>query len=786
MKIKSFLTLGVAATALMATDIGAAYAQIDEIIVTARKREESLQTVPVSVTAFSGEQFQRAGLQQASDIQYLTPNLRMEEQFSRPGGSNVQIRGQSQADVLLTTDASVGVYIDGVNLPRTTGLNANLFDVERIEVLKGPQGTLYGRNTTGGAINVISKKANHDGLSGFGEITVGRFDRLDYAAGVNIPVVEDKLAVRFSGQRNFDNGFGNNTATGTELGDKNEWFARGSLVFDPVDNFNATVIADWYQTDSGANVYKLLDWNPASAAVINAAVEQGALNPLHIPAAFNAFTPGPTFFSGLAAGNASLAAAAAGSVYDVPEDGITSDGLGGLGGESDGWGIGSTLTWDVSDITVKHISGFRKNQDSSRNHLDATPFTTLVSNFHTNYTFWSQELNVSGSAFGDRLTWLGGAFYSNEKGTDTSRTNAVFGINPANPSVLDGDVKNSSWAIYSENTLALTDSLDFTFGGRYTEETKELTSRNVSGGGFSGIPTSCNVAGAAFPNCTADFSDTFTGFSWLFGFDYQATDNVLLYAKTARGFRGGGQNLRGGSDPASFQSYRPEFARDVEVGMKSDWFDQRLRLNVAGFWTDYKDIQRSVIVPSTGGNIVTVLTNAAAATIYGFEVESVANPLDGLTFTAGVGLTDASYDSFPSIDPNNTAITIDRSDEPFPSTPKWQINLMGRYEHEMQQLCNGILGVQLGWYWQSEETEVITTTDPGFDEDLLNVDAYSLLSARVDFDIQDLGLEIAAFGNNLTNEEYRNGSQDLTSLGYFLASYGPPRTWGVTLTKRFN
>ena len=696
------------------------------------------------------------------------------------------IRGQSQASTSMTTDSSVGVYLDGVNIPRTTGLKANLFDIERIEVLKGPQGTLYGRNTTGGAISVISKRPHFDGVEGFVELTVGEFDRRGFAGAVNVPLVDNKLAMRIAVQRNTADGYGTYVNTGDEAGDDDEKFARVSFVFDPSDTLEVFITADWQETDEADAVLKVVDVGAGpltgriTPAMLAAGVELGVLSPLDIPAAFNGFTPGPTFFPGVIAGHEALVAFASGDVLGSYEGGDHFDGSGGVN-ETKAWGLGATITWDLGEVIVKSVSGVRDFESLSRVELDGTPFTILHPYIPTEYRFWSQELTIAGDAADGRLDWLAGAYYSNEDGTDGSRTLALSAINPFNPNTLDGDVENTSWALFSQSNWAFSDQLNLTLGVRYTEEEKKLTSRNRVG---SGIFELCVLppGGVPLSSCEATFEDEFDGWSWLVGLDYQLNDDVMVYAKSSEGFRGGGQNLRGSSDPTSFQAYEPEIARDVELGIKSDLLDGRLRFNLAGFWIDYEDIQRTVIVPSEGGNLATVQTNAAAATIKGFELESIFSPLDGLQFNAGIGYTDGEYDDFTDLNPR-TGLPIDRSSEEF-TTPKWQYNLGIGYEVPVERF-GGVLGMYVSWYRQSKVEYKSVLVDPTFSRDNTETDPYTLLNARLEFNIERHGLSLAIFGTNLTDEDVRIGDQGLSSIGYWIASYGPPRQWGVTLTKHF-
>lgn len=755
---------------------------IDQIVVTARKREEDLQEVPIAVSAFTGDALEDAGIIETIDLQHVTPNLYFFSGNSGASNALISMRGQSQADSLLTTDGSVGVYIDGVNMPRTLGLGANQFDLERVEVLKGPQGTLYGRNTTGGAINLISKKADHEaGLSGFLDVTVGNFSKLDYSAAINIPILPDQLTARLAFRRTEHNGYGKSLAG--ELADDDEWFFRGNVVWDPTEDIHVVLAGDYQKVDEEGSIVKL---TALSTTTLTAAFEAGAelaSFPAGVPALQQIIADGKSDFY--------RTASDLGRNVIGPDIGATdSDGR----NEVETWGLSGTVTVSLpNDLLLTSITGYRRFTKTGFNDLDGTPFVILEPRLPAELWFFSQEFQLAGDLIDGMVDWQLGAYYSKEQGRDGSRTLAVAALNPANPSILDGAVENRSWAVFAQATWHITDDLNLTAGVRRTEDTKKLTSTNASGAPFMPGFVTCNTPIVPFgmPSvvapvdqrasaCAFRTTDDFTGYSWLASLDYAFTDDILGYVKAARGFRAGGQNLRGGSDPSSFASFAPEKARDVEVGLKTTLFDNRVRLNVAGFWTDYTDIQRSVIVPSTGGNIVTVLTNAAAATILGGEIELLVEPIEGLTVTGSVGLTDAEYDSFDDTDPLTLA-PLDRSDEPF-AMPKWQTYLSARYEREIGP---GVAGFQVGWSWTDERDFRSTVTDPSFPKYATVHDAYSLVNARLDYDHHDWGVEIALWANNVFDEEYFVGNVNLTALGYWVSIAGNPRTYGFTVTKRF-
>jgi iron complex outermembrane receptor protein len=346
--------------------------------------------------------------------------------------------------------------------------------------------------------------------------------------------------------------------------------------------------------------------------------------------------------------------------------------------------------------------------------------------------------------------------------------------------LTNGDVENSSFAGYLQTTYELTPALNLTTGVRWTTETKELVSHNRRTLGIGGPVIACNVPGGTPDDCSRKFSDDFDDWSWLVSLDYSLGDNTLIYARTARGFRAGGQNARGGGDILAFQAFDPEYAQDIEVGVKTDLFDRRLRLNSAAFYIDYEDIQRSVIIPIPG-SLSTILTNAAEATIFGFEVEATALVGQSTTLSASAGYIDASYDTFDDINPN-TGLPVDRSDESF-GLPEWNLSFTARHE---QPMSNGnLFSAQANWYWQSETDVRFTLTDPTFSRSLTTRDAYGLLGARLELFLEGSGLTIALFGSNLLDEEYLVSGLDLSSFGFINGVSGDPRTYALSIRKDF-
>lgn len=757
-----------AATALAAMgaqEVAAATAAIEEVVVTARKRAENLQDVPIAVSAFSQSELEAQTIQEFVDLRAHLPGVHISQVQGDPSAAVITIRGQSQADTLLTTDSSVGVYVDGVNLPRQQGLNANLFDIERVEVLKGPQGTLYGRNTTGGAINLIARKPDYDGWHGYLSGTTGNENFVQMAGAVNVPLA-DNAAARFAVQKTDQDGWGESSFTGNELYDQDELFVRGSLLFEPTERLSILLQADYLDVDEGGAAEKLLqpggyplDPNAPFAPTpsVVAAAELGLFDPTN---------PVP----GLLAGYEALVGYMGGDMLDNASNADVYS-------KAELWGGGLTVTYALTDqMELKSVTGYRNWETSRLLDMDGTPFTILHPELAVDADFFSQELQLLGSS--GQLDWVVGAYYSTEEGTDGSVTRAVAVLNPAQPNVLDGDVQNESWALFAQGTYAVTERLDVTAGLRYTEEKKELTSHNRVFDPVSG-QFQCQLPPGNVPidRCSADFSDTFSDPSWLLSADYQLTDSTMVYASIARGFRGGGQNIRGNPDPSSFSAFEPETATTYELGFKGDLLNSLVRLNASAYFTDYEDIQRSIIVPGAGGNVVTILTNAAEAEITGFETELWLYPTDGLSIFSTVSYTDFEYKKFDSLAQDGVTV-VDRSGEDV-GLPEWQYSVAARYE---LPIGRNLLSAQVDYHWQDDINLTPTSPVPG----IVGQDSYGLWNARIAYQFLDRGLTLALWGKNLGDEEYLVTATDFSgNIGHTIGVVGRPRSYGLTLTLDF-
>jgi len=745
---------------------GAALAQEggdDVIMVTARRVAEDVQDVPVAMNVLSGEALRELNVADIKDITRTVPNLQILAAGSERSAVFIAIRGQSAADVTLTADSSVGLYLDGVNIPRVFGLSPGLIDLERVEVLKGPQGTLYGRNTTGGAISFVTRAPELGETGGFASVEAGSYNRIDASGAFNLPFGED-AALRVVARRTTQDGTGQD-ASGRDVNDEDNQYYRARFHWAVNDDVRFDFTADYTSAESGGQSQQILSLNgfPPRAGLSspsNALFEIAAESGLSLADAdlLASFAAAQALWEPYVGGPGR----AGGDFYDTGSDLEQFN-------DVEAWGLGGTLRINLNDAwALQSITGVRHFKRTNLFDLDATPFLLLHPFQSSDSDFFSEELQLNYT--GDRVDSILGVYYSHEEGQERGATRALEFINPNNPNRVLGDVTNSSWAIYGQGTFDITDTLRFTAGLRWTEEEKELVNQNSAG-----TPATCSVPTAVRDDpavCASTNSDTFSDYSYLFGLDYRPNTNIMVYARTSRGFRGGGQNLRAGTTALTFDAFDPEIATDYEIGVKSDFASGRGRLNAALFRTDYQDIQRSIFVLNPATSAVTsVFQNAAEATIDGLEIDGEFDFTETFTVSGTMGWLDAGYEMF-------TDATRDRSDEPF-ATPEWTYSLAGRYERPTS-FGSVLLRIDYDW-WDDQVLRPSALIDADVTQE-----AFGLVSGRVSVNLDRSNTSISVFGRNLTDEQYIAGVVDLdSSLGWNVGFQGAPRTYGVEITKRW-
>lgn len=630
---------------------------LEEVVVTARKREESLMETPISITTFNSEILASMNVVSIAEVGLQTPGMVFSDSANLSGSSNasaVYIRGIGQSDYTLSVEPGVGIYIDDVYLPHSLGNVANVVDVERIEVLRGPQGTLFGRNTVGGAVRVITKKP-HDEFEGDIEFTTGSYSRADVKGHVNLPLSDD-LFVRLSGLSQNRDGFVDRPFLSGKPGDKNSDDLIAQARWNATNNFTADLMVGFHRENSEGAPLLLLD----------AALGQGT----HAAWATNtAPVVDPNRLQGLLLGPALIGF---GSGVDCCISYSDTD----IDHSGENYTVDLTLNWDITDsLSLKSITAYRKVDMNFGKDSDSAPFVQEVElHLSVDYDVWSQELQLSGNAFNDRLDWVVGAYYFYEDGVEDDFV--PFGTFD----LLSGGLfSTEDYAVFAQGTFDVTDKLSVTAGFRYTDEEKIASWDGVNHqaviAGFTNATTPFkNPLNPPFPTVQpGTYKDSLTEWVPYANISYQWNDALMTYFTYSEGFKGGGVQVRNG--PLNVvPTFGPEFVESYEIGLKWSGMDGRFNVSAAGFFMDYTDLQIAATILA-GGVANSRVTNAGDAEIKGFELELSTVPFDKFRLDMGLSYTDAEYvELIPG-----SSVTLDHE---LPYTPEWQFNASASYTIE--------------------------------------------------------------------------------------------------------
>ncbi len=728
---------GAAVAPVQAQSEPVAEAGLEEIVVTARRREEDLQRTPVSVVAFTEASLQQRGIENVTDLGQHVANLSI---ISGQGGGSTQtqisIRGVGQSDFILTSDQSVGLYLDGVYIPRSLGAALDLIDIERIEVLRGPQGTLFGRNTTAGAVQIVSKGPD-DSFSGKGELTAGSYDRLDFKGSVSIPLVADRLLSKFSVATLNQDGYGDRLFDDTDGADTDVLAARGNIRALVTDELTADLVVDYSRKRGNGGLARLVNINPNDPFL---AFYNFFLTIQGLPPADQRFITD--------------------DVHDTWSGDANHD-------NNDIFGVTGTVEWAREDLSIKSITAYRELETETSYDFDGTPYPLAEQILDFDQDQFSEELQVTGKSFAGQLDWTVGFFYFTEDAQDFQDVpfyQPVIATGGGGFVRIPGGFSFSSfiaqetesYAGYGQGTWHFTDRLSATAGLRYTYEDKTLDS----------------FLTGAFTRPPGAVSDDWTNLSPRFGLEYQLSEQVLTYFSASRGYRSGGFNGRNTS-PLPPQSFDPERIWAYEGGLKSEFMDRRVRFNSAVFYYDYTDFQ-GLTLDSFSGITITV-GNIAAVEMYGAEFDLTAKVTDALQLSAAVGYT---HHDITEVDPL-AQITI-RPDTKLINAPKWTLSLAGDYALPVGGL--GILDLHLDYNYRSD-TEFFL---PNFPDE--GQSGFGLVNARATFSPSGQPWQVEVFGTNLANEAYRLFAENGTNLGVpaTTAVFGRSREWGVRLRVEFD
>jgi iron complex outermembrane receptor protein len=718
--------------------------QIEEIIVTAQKRAQSLQEVPVAVSAFSGEALQDHHVSDVTDLNQLAPSLQVKTD-DNAANPKIFIRGVGLNDFNPNTASAVGLYTDGVYIGSPLAQMAQFFDIDRLEVLRGPQGTLYGRNTTGGAINVITRKPTQE-PEGDISVEAGRFDSINVEAAVGGPIVKDTVAGRLAVNVIRDDGYSVNRLTGNSGNDTDRWAARGSLSFTPSSTFDALVQLRYGKTDGGsiwAYNRSLFPGTPEATG----------------PDGFCA----PGFYTSGQCGDIGGYSNTSSDLYrgDYHFEGKD---------EVETRGASATLTWDLGDLQLVSVSGYDRADRDDREDTDAGPNDVITATYRAKQSVWSEELRLqstdSSSSEGAKAFWVAGLYYAHDdldtnSYLDVLRVFRPLFVTPDNPNGFAPEFsvgvfgypytqKTESWAGFGQVDYKFTDQLTGTVGVRYSRDSKDFNYASTAE--FDTISI-----------FTLDESKDFSSVSGKLGLQYRFSDDANVYGSYSRGYKSGG--FFGGQtvEPADLAPYADEKVDAFEVGAKIQSPERRLRSSFAAFYYDYQDLQVYTLI-LRGAITVQNFTNASNARIYGAEAELSFTPVERLDLSISGAWLDATYQDFQS------AGDQDYSGNRLPNAPRTSLTAAIRYEIPM---FGGALALQTDATYRSEvfydTRNVARLSDP----------ERTFVNARIGWTTADEHLEFGVWGRNLFDETNISDIIPIEGLGFDLFSVGPPRTAGV-------
>ena len=790
---------------------------IEEVLVTARRREETAQSVPIPISALSSDYLEDRGITEIQDIQQVTPNLSFTNSVVARQTAQIFLRGIGQVNWGPTQDPKVGTYLDGVYLGRPQGGVFDLFDVERVEVLRGPQGTLFGRNTTAGLVHVITRDPT-DEFEGKVRVGTGNAGQMTSDALLNIPMIDGVLAGRVSVQSRRDDGWMRDRS-GRKWNETDSKSARVKLLWTPTDTFEAMLTADYFGARETSGLGRCMGVSGGATGLNFLTAISGRLDDLN-----RACTPS--------------------SDYYLSNDNDPNN------MEVDNRGVALDVSWDMGWGTLNSVTSGRSMEAMSQswgwagdfvgepsNGLEVLegPADGIVGYPRNPYKQVSQEFTIESEAFDDRLTWTVGAYWFHESATQmisvpgwrnvdlspSAEDAPLWGV-PVVPGMPEfgtlGDIfivnqaaigRNQhthatqiSYAGFAEATYEISDEWAVTAGYRYTKDIRKFrryqwgTDGSFDAGNFCpGMPLDAN--GAA----TMEYCDNEVRYGRATPrliVNYDVNDDIMVFASFARGYSAGGMN-----GDIRMRPFEPEISDNWEIGMKSRFADDRVQLNVNAFFNEYEN-QQITVSRIQNGQPTADLINAQQATLKGIEMEMQATPMANLYLTASMGYISGEYDEFTTTDTRLVGVAPNIVSEEFindfgyldfPSGSNWSLH--AAYEVPMDN--GGMITIGGGWSHRGDSYSTLQQYETSLQE------AYGLLDARIVWDLSNNKTSVAIWGTNLNGKKFFTGALDLPSgnlingattdkygraipadLGVTIIYPAEPRRFGITLTHNLN
>ncbi len=691
---------------------------LETIVVTAQKREQSIQDVPLAITAFGEEQLQEIKAVDVSDIAIRTPNF-TNTQFNL-GEPQYYIRGVGSTSDSAASDPTVPVFIDEVYIGRAAGSNFDFFDLERVEVLRGPQGTLYGRNTTGGAINVITKKPSLEGSSLRLQGIAGNYGNYE-GRGVGNLALSERAAVKAAISYRTQNGFAETLTTGEEVGGVENVSVRAQAYFEPSERFSLLLSGDYASDDNGGN-----------ARVPFPLFDDVATTP-----AFRAFYPEGT---------------------DIRLTNVNPDTF----QKRDVWGLMARGELETEIGVLTSITSYRDVSLEWFEDLSSPPILPRNDDeVVEDSNQFSQELRLSSTADSE-IQWVAGLYFFRENVDRNETFDLVFAPLPAASGDTEfiQDATNTSYAIFAQATVPITESLRLTGGVRYTYDEKEIRQIAIDNedpsDGVPGVPL--------FPGQPYDISaeENFDAVTGRASFEYVLPGGDLIFLSYSRGYKSGVFPSQNNVLQNVGAALAPETVNNYEIGVKTDSFGNRLRFNATAFYNDYNDLQQFIL--DGGLNLVTFSVDAE---IYGAEFETVVQPVPGLELGGNLSLLETEIDG-------SAVSGIDLDGNDLPRSPGVSFNVFAATTFDAP---GGEILLRGNYAWRDDFFHEATNLRETL------IDGYGLLDARLAYRPDNANVEIAMWAKNITDEEYQ--THVIPFLGNGFSLFGPPRTFGGAITVEF-
>ncbi len=775
----------------------------EEIVVTARRRAEKLQTIPLAVSVFTQATLEKQQVHEIRDLARYVPSVGAasnQSDANAPFSDELRLRGLPGTEIYFA-EVPLGNADYQIGSGLQHGLSeGSFYDLEDVEIIKGPQGTLFGKNSVGGLISIQPKRPT-DNFEGYLRTAFGNYGDKEVEGAVNVPVIPDKLTVRIAGQMQQRDGYTHDLASGKDLDDKNYYAWRIGVTLKPTDDFQNYFLYDGYWQDTNGTGTIPTFVNPGQ---VFAQLAPGL--PLTLgkgPAASGLFNPATkiqTYVAGLAAGGVSLYPNIAELFAKQQALGVRAvigDGLQDIGKDYF-YGFTDIATWDVTDaLTIKNIAAARIFKQLSTD--DFTPIGDHVlyigqpgnnQQWQNNEAQYTEELQFQGKAIGDKLNWIAGGFleYDHPIGDSVIASSALTDTFAGAPAFSHYRVITRSQAVFAHGDYDLGDyveGLKFTAGYRYTWDFDSSALRGTSGvdavtrkaGGVAG---NCSGVFLTDNNCYQSATDAhFSASGWNLSLEEQLTQQVLLYIRSGNAYRPGGANL---NVPSNFASFGPEHITDVEFGVKADWdlWDVHGRTNADVFHSDYQAIQVLHNVAFINPNTDTVsdnqlTSNAASATIDGAEIEATIVPVKGLELSPHFSYIHPKYSQYPK------EFSIRGADTPFIYETTTQWGITGTYHLPIDQSL-GDVAVSATYSFYGHQYVAVEVN-----EAYQIMPSYDNLDMRIDWtNLLGYSLDAAFFMTNVTDNVHAVGAVDVyPALGFDSLVYNPPRMYGVSLKYRF-